>query len=264
MQLDLQDKTVLVTGGAKGIGEAITRSFAAEGAVPVILGRNPKEAAALVAELKERGQEAIAEHVEMTDLPALEAVVGKVLDERGSIDVVVNNAAMNDGVDLHAGPEAFRESLERNLVHVYALMHYCLPALKESKGNIVNIGSKVSETGQGGTSGYAAAKGGLNGLTREWAVDLARFGIRVNSVIPAEVMTPMYERWIQTLPDPEGTLAQITSTVPLGRRFTTAREIADAVVFAASARSSHTTGQILYVDGGYTHLDRAATLREFE
>lgn len=264
MQLGLQGKTVLVTGGAKGIGEAITRSFAAEGAVPIIMGRNREEASALVSEIEASGQQAFAEHVEMTDLSALEATVRKVLDYRGSIDVIVNNAAMNDSVDLIAGPDAFRASLERNLVHVYALVHYCLSALKESKGNIVNIGSKVAETGQGGTSGYAASKGGLNGLTREWAVDLARFGIRVNAVIPAEVMTPMYERWIQTLPQPEQTLEQITSTVPLGRRFTTAREIADTVVFAASERSSHTTGQILYVDGGYTHFDRSATLRKFD
>jgi L-fucose dehydrogenase len=262
MDLGLQDKVVLVTGGAKGIGAAIARSFAVEGAIPVIIGRNRAEAADLVAELMSSGYRAVTEHAEMTDLPALEAVVAKVLESQGRIDIIVNNAAMNDGVELTAGPDAFRASLERNLVHVYALVHYCLSALKESRGSIVNIGSKVAETGQGGTSGYAASKGGLNGLTREWAVDLGRFGIRVNAVIPAEVMTPMYQRWIQTLPNPEATLAQITSMIPFERRFTTAQEIANAVVFAASPRSSHTTGQILYVDGGYTHLDRAATVRD--
>ena len=262
MQLGLEGKTVLVTGGAKGIGEAITRSFAAEGAVPVILGRNPDEANALVDQLHHDGQKALALSAEMTDLAALETAVGHVLESQGGIDVIVNNAAVNDGVDLTSGPDAFRESLEKNLVHVYALVHFCLPALKKSRGNIVNIGSKVAETGQGGTSGYAAAKGGLNGLTREWAVDLARHGIRVNAVIPAEVMTPMYARWIQTQPNPEQSLEQINSTIPLERRFTTAEEIADTVVFVASAKSSHTTGQILYVDGGYTHFDRAATIRK--
>jgi L-fucose dehydrogenase len=262
MELGLAGKIVLVTGGAKGIGEAISRSFAAEGAVPVIIGRNPDEAASIVSDLQSKGQKAVSRHAEMTDLAALKSVADEILDSRGSIDVIVNNAAANDGVGLDAGPDAFRESLERNLVHVYALQHYCLDALKASRGNIVNIGSKVAETGQGGTSGYAAAKGGINALTREWAVDLARFGIRVNAVIPAEVMTPMYERWIQTLPNPEESLAQITSTIPLERRFTTAEEIADATVFVASSRSGHTTGQILYVDGGYTHFDRAATVRK--
>ena len=262
MELGLEGKTVLVTGGAKGIGEAITRGFAAEGAVPVILGRNPAEAEAILSDLKCHGQEARSFHVEMTDLDALEDAVKNVIADRGGIDVIVNNAAGNDAVGLDAGPEAFRQSLERNLVHVYALQHFCLDALKASGGNIVNIGSKVAETGQGGTSGYAASKGGLNALTREWAVDLARYGVRVNAVIPAEVMTPMYERWVQTQPDPKDTLARITGTIPLGRRFTTAQEIADTVVFVASAKSSHTTGQILYVDGGYTHFDRAATVRK--
>ena len=168
----------------------------------------------------------------------------------------------NDSVGLDAGPDAFRTSLENNLVHVYALVHYCLPALKESQGNIVNIGSKVAEVGQGGTSGYAASKGALNGLTREWAVDLARFGIRVNAVNPAEVLTPMYQRWLENQSDPEMSLSQILGTIPLENRFTTAREIADMVVFIASSRSSHTTGEILYPDGGYTHLDRSATVRK--
>ncbi|NNC89418.1 MAG: SDR family oxidoreductase [Akkermansiaceae bacterium] len=261
MDLGMEGKTVLVTGGAKGIGEAITRAFAAEGAVPVMLDRNPEEAAAIVADLEASGQTALSREIELTDLEALAAVTAEIVETRGGIDVIVHNAAGNDGVGLDAGPAAFRSSLERNLVHVYALQHFCLSALKASRGAVVNVGSKVADTGQGGTSGYAAAKGALNALTREWAVDLAPDGIRVNAVIPAEVMTPMYERWIQTQPRPEETLAEITGTIPLGRRFTTPAEIADTVVFAASPRSSHTTGQILYVDGGYTHFDRAATVR---
>jgi NAD(P)-dependent dehydrogenase (short-subunit alcohol dehydrogenase family) len=101
----------------------------------------------------------------------------------------------------------------------------------------------------------------MNALTREWALDLARHGIRVNCVIPAEVMTPQYERWLKQRPDPAAALESIKRTVPLGRRMTTLREIADTVVFIASPRSSHTTGQLLYVDGGYVHLDRACTLQ---
>ena len=261
MELGLRDRVVLITGGAKGIGKALTCAFAEEGAVSVILGRNPEAADAAVEELRGRGQRAHSLPAEMTDLDSLRDAVAEAVRQFGRIDVVVNNAAVNDGVSLESGPAAFRQSLERNLVPVYALAHYSLESLKRTRGTIVNIGSKVSVTGQGGTSGYAAAKGGVNALTREWAVDLARFGIRVNAVIPAEVMTPAYEKWIQTQPDPETTLAQIANTVPLGRRFTTAREIADTAVFLASAVSSHTTGQILFVDGGYTHQDRAATIR---
>jgi len=162
-------------------------------------------------------------------------------------------------VGLEAGPDQFVEALKRNLIHYYAIVHFALDQLKQHRGAVVNIGSKVSVTGQGGTSGYAAAKGGINSLTREWALDLAPHGIRVNAVIPAETWTPLYDNWLKTMPDRSGTKQQIEQLIPLGRRFTTTREIANMVVFLASARSSHTTGQIVFVDGGYTHLDRKCT-----
>ena len=141
-------------------------------------------------------------------------------------------------------------------------MHYALEALRESKGSIVNVGSKVSITGQGHTSGYAAAKGGINGLTREWAVDLAADGIRVNTVLPAETWTPLYDKLLNELEDPAEAKRQIERLVPFQQRFTTTQEIADMVVFLASPRSSHTTGQIIFVDGGYTHLDRKYTAHD--
>ena len=148
-------------------------------------------------------------------------------------------------------------SLHKNLVHYYLMAHYALPALKKSQGAIVNIGSKTAETGQGGTSAYAASNGGRNALTREWAVELLKYGIRVNAVIVAECYTPLYEKWVQTLPNPEETLQRITEKIPLGKRMTTSEEIANAVAFLLSDKSSHTTGQLIYVDGGYVHLDRA-------
>ena len=132
-----------------------------------------------------------------------------------------------------------------------------LPYLKKSKGSIVNIGSKTAETGQGNTSGYAASNGGRNALTREWAVELREYNIRVNSVIVAECYTPMYEKWIQTLENPTEKLKSITNKIPLGQRMTTKEEIGDMVTFLMSPKSSHTTGQIIHVDGGYVHLDRA-------
>jgi L-fucose dehydrogenase len=149
------------------------------------------------------------------------------------------------------------DSLHKNLVHYYLLAQHALPYLKISKGSIVNIGSKTAETGQGGTSAYAAANGGRNALTREWAVELLKYGIRVNSVIVAECYTPLYQKWISTLEDPTEKLAQISSHIPLENRFTTVEEIADMVAFLLSERSSHTTGQLIHVDGGYVHLDRS-------
>ena len=148
-------------------------------------------------------------------------------------------------------------SLQKNIFHVFALTHYALDALIASKGFIINISSKVADTGQGDTSGYAASKGAMNALTREWALSLAKDGIRVNTVVPAEVMTPLYQNWLNTLEDPEATVKQIEARIPFGNRMTTSAEIANMVVFIASDKSSHTTGQILYPDGGYVHFDRS-------
>jgi NAD(P)-dependent dehydrogenase (short-subunit alcohol dehydrogenase family) len=147
-------------------------------------------------------------------------------------------------------------SLHKNLVHYYLMAHHALPALIKSKGAIVNIGSKTAETGQGNTSAYAAANGGRNALTREWAVELLKYGIRVNAIIVAECWTPLYEKWIETLPNPTQQRAEIESRIPLGNRMTTATEIADMTAFLLSAKSGHTTGQLIHVDGGYVHLDR--------
>jgi len=262
MQLHLENKVVIVSGGARGIGEAIARTFAAEGAVVCVLGRRVNDNNALVRDLVARGLRATSTVCEMTDEAQVRTAVAGVLEQFGRIDVVVNNAGVNDGAGLRMPVAAFRASLEKNVVHCFVLVQACLDALVTSQGNIVNIGTKCATTGQGGTSGYVAAKGAIHALTREWALDLAEHGVRVNCVVPAEVMTPLYKRWIATQPDPPAALAKITRSIPLEHRFTTAQEIADTVVFTASSQASHTTGQILYVDGGYTHLDRAYTAPE--
>ena len=255
MDFHLAGKVVIVTGGAAGIGGAISLGLAAEGAIPVVVDRNPPSA-----EFEERlrgcSPDAMAVRADLEDDGACAEAVAAALRAFGRIDGLVNNAGSNDGVGLGAGPAAFRASLERNLVHCYAMAHHGLPALKASRGAIVNIASKTALTGQGDTSGYTAAKGGLLSLTREWAVSLRQDGIRVNAVVPAEVMTPLYRRWLDTFDDPDGKLAEITRRIPLGARMTTAEEIANTVLFLLSGASSHTTGQWLFVDGGYVHLDR--------
>jgi L-fucose dehydrogenase len=257
MDLELSGKVVLVTGGAKGIGAAVVRALVSEGAVPVVIDRDAAAAGELVREQSASGRvETIV--ADLTDVSRCRAAVDDALARTGRLDAIVNNAGVNDRVGLEAGsPAAFVESLERNLVHVYAITHHALPALKQTRGAIVNIASKVALTGQGGTSGYAAAKGGILALTREWAVELLPAGIRVNAVVPAEVMTPLYREWLSGFADPDQALADITARIPLGHRMTTPEEIAAAVVFLLSPRSAHTTGQQLVVDGGYTHLDRA-------
>src|SRR5688572_27565229 len=254
MNLDLKSKIIIVTGGAKGIGAGITKALAAEGAIPVVVGRDANDNDAIINEIGA----GFGITAELTHPEACENAVKATVEKFGRIDGLVNNAGVNDGVGLEKGNyEDFIASLHRNLVHYYLLVHHALPELKRSKGPIVNISSKTAETGQGNTSAYAASNGGRNALTREWAVELLKFGIRVNAVVVAECYTPLYDKWIKSLPNPQEKLEEITSKIPLGRRMTTAEEIANMVVFLMSERSSHTTGQIIHVDGGYVHLDRA-------
>ena len=258
MNLHLQNKVVIVTGGGSGIGAAISLTLAEEGAIPVIVS-NSEPPAELMEKLKQHQPDALFMLAELQDEASCITAVQGVIQQFGRIDGLVNNAGVNDSIGLEAGREAFVRSLEKNLIHYYLMAHLCLDALRASKGAIVNISSKTALTGQGNTSGYASAKGGVLALTREWAAALLADGIRVNAVIPAEVMTPLYERWIKTFDRPEEKLQQITSHIPLGKRMTTPQEIADTTVFLLSSRASHTTGQWLSVDGGYSHLDRALT-----
>ncbi|MCQ6959506.1 SDR family oxidoreductase [Mucilaginibacter aquariorum] len=258
MDLNLKNKVIIVTGGAKGIGEGIVNALAAEGAIPVIIGRSREDNLKVVDAITDNGGQAGQVVAELTRPEQCEQAVKAIVEQYGRIDGLVNNAGVNDGVGLENGNyDDFIASLHKNMVHYYLIAHHALPQLKESKGAILNITSKTAETGQGNTSGYAASNGGRNALTREWAVELLKYGIRVNAVVVAECWTPLYENWINTLADPIAKRKEIEAKIPLGQRMTTAAEIGNTVVFLLSDRSSHTTGQIIYVDGGYVHLDRA-------
>jgi L-fucose dehydrogenase len=265
MELNLTNKVIIVTGGAKGIGAAIVKALAAEGAIPVVVGRNAEDNRKVVDEVLNSGGQAFPVVAELQNPEQCEAAVAQVLAKYGRLDGLVNNAGVNDGVGLESGNyQAFIDSLHKNVIHYYLMAHHALPALKAAKGVILNIGSKVADTGQGGTSAYAASNGARNALTREWAVELLPYGIRVNAVIVAECFTPLYANWIQTFDDPEQQLKSIAQKIPLGNRMTTAEEIANTVVFLLSEKSSHTTGQLVYVDGGYVHLDRAISTPQEE
>jgi L-fucose dehydrogenase len=258
MNLQLQGKVVLITGGAKGIGAAIARALNQEGAIPVIVDRDAEAGEKLRTELCREGMRCFLVTTELTAAENCSQAVEQAVKEFGQLDALINNAGVNDRIGLeHGSPEQYVESLQRNLLHYYNIAHYALPHLKHSKGSIVNIGSKTAITGQGGTSGYASSKGAILALTREWAVELLPYGIRVNAVVPAEVMTPLYRQWLNTFPDPEQKLATIVSKIPLEKRMTDAEEIAAMTVFLISAQAGHITGQHLFVDGGYVHLDRA-------
>ncbi len=256
MQLGLEKRVVVVTGGAKGIGAAIVRALVAEGATPAVIDRDPRAIEALASEYSG----CISTVADLRDPDTCRDAIADVVHRAGGIDAVVNNAGVNDSVGLeHGNPARYRESLRTNLHHYYDIAHFALPHLKASHGVIVNIASKTAVTGQGNTSGYASAKGAILALTREWAAELLPHGIRVNAIVPAEVMTPLYRQWLDTFPDPAAKQAAILERIPLEHRMTLPEEIAAMACFLLSPRAGHITGQHLYVDGGYVHLDRALT-----
>lgn len=237
MDLALKDKLIIVTGDAAGIGGAITRACLAEGARVVILSRLSDNANSFMAEMESAKAPCTLIEAHLEDTAQCKSAIEQIQHEHGDIYGLVNNTDVNEGANLeHGSVEKFIESINKNLIHFYALAHHALPALKRTQGAIVNISSKVALTGQGNTSGHAASKGAQLALTREWAAELLPYNIRVNAILPTEVMTP------------------------LGRRTTLDSEIAAATVFLLSpTQAAHTTGQHLIVDGGYLRLDRALT-----
>lgn len=260
MDLQLHGKVALVTGGASGIGESVVRALYDEGCRVHVADKNRSRGEALATELGAARGNVAFHPVDLREQSEVSEMVRSISETSGRLDILVNNAAQNDSVGLDDGTDAFRKSIELNLIAVYGVTHACLGLLRKSRGTIVNVGSKVSETGQGGTSGYAASKGGVSALTREWALDLLSDGIRVNQVNPAEVRTPLYDSWLARQEEgSDRALARVSRLIPLGGRLTEPGEIANMIVFLASPRASHVTGQLVFVDGGYTHLDRALT-----
>jgi len=257
MDLGLQDKVAIVSGGAKGIGAAVVRRFAAEGARVFFIDRDRAAAETLVKDLAGAPVAPVFLEGDLSDAATCQEAIEEVMRRAGRIDALVNNAGYNDAVGLEASLKDFHDSLRLNLDHVFLLTRECQEPLKASRGAVLNVGSKVSLTGQGRTTGYAAAKGAINALTREWALALAPHGVRVNAVLPAECLTDQYERWFASLPEPARTRAAIEAMIPLEGRMTRPEEVADMIVFLSSSRASHTTGEIILVDGGYTRLDRA-------
>lgn len=263
MNLHLDGKVIIVTGAFKGIGKGIAMQLAHEGAIPVCVNRKDGVEDEFEKEMKEITDTYEIFFLDLNNTDEIKGIVDSVVEKYGHLDGIVNNAGRNDNLDIESTAWSdFEASLHNNLTHYFEFVHQGAPHLKKSKGAIVNVASKVALTGQGKTSAYAAAKGAILGLTREWAAAFVEDEVRVNALVVAEAWTPLYANWIKTFGDEAAQkerLALITDKIPLGKRMTTVEELADTTCFLLSSRSGHTTGQWVTVDGGYVNLDRALT-----
>jgi len=258
MDLGLKNKVIIVTGSPSVIVVGIVRVLSEEGAVVAIVGRSREDNLKLENELVKSSGDLFSVEADLGEPAACEKAVEAIVQKYGRIEGLVNNAGVHDPVVPESGNyERFMESLYNNLVDYYLMAHCALPYLKISKGAIVNINPKTTETGQGNTSAHAAAHGGRNALTREWAVELLKYGIRVNAVIVSTYYTPEYESWIRTLKNPNEKTKEIIAKISSETGMTKPSEIAHAVAFLLSDKSSHTTGQLIHVDGRYVHLEEA-------
>jgi len=244
----LERKVALITGGAKGIGRSIVETFTSEGSFVSFIDKDDESGSKLEQQLKLKSPNLFFQHGDVTDLQTVEDFIETTVKKFGRLDILINNAGVNDFVGLEASPQEFLDSLNRNLYHYFYTAHFALPYLKKTQGTIINISSKVAFMGEGHTSGYAAAKGGVNGLTAEWAFDLTKYGIRVNAIVPAIVSTPQAQEYFKNHPEAE---KKAKKRVPFGKRLTTPKEIADTALFLASDLSSHYTGEFLRPNGGY-------------
>jgi len=262
MDLGLEGKVVIVTGGANGIGEATTKIFAEEGAIPFILDKDREKGVKLEEDLRERGYKVYFLETNLTEKIDCESKVEYIAKRLGRIDVLINNAGANNNVGFAKGIEPVLKEFHDNVDHYLTMTGACLPHLESSGGNIINISSAISFTGEGESFGYTTAKGAINSLTRQTALYGSSRNVRCNAIAPSTVKdTKMYQEWLQTLENPEEVIKKLESTIPLGQRSTTPEEIANMIAFLASNKvSGHTTGQIVHVDGGDTHLDRRFNL----
>jgi NAD(P)-dependent dehydrogenase (short-subunit alcohol dehydrogenase family) len=246
----LAGKTVIVTGGTMGIGEAIVRRCLDEGARVVVVARNRARGERLLAELGDDRVRFVAGDV--TEPDVADAAV-KAAEHFGGVDVLVNNAAVDFTSDLlDTDPEDVRRVFDTNVFGaLWMIVRVARELKRRGGGSIVNVSSRLASIGVPTMVVYSASKGALLALTRGAAIELAPHGIRVNAVAPGLTATPLYNAWLGGHDDPEAKAAEVARSIPQGR-VGTPEEVAAAVAYLAADESAHVTGASIPIDGGYT------------
>lgn len=248
---DFENKIAIVTGGAMGIGKACAEAFAKGGAQVVIGDINRDVGEKTASEIAADGGKVAFVQTDVSVTSDMERLAAEAVRMFGGIDILINNAALAHGgrVD-EIGEDDWNVVINTNLTSVWRGMKVAVPEMiRRGGGAIVNMSSVQSLTGFKGWPAYAAAKGGINALTQQTAIDLAPFKIRVNAVAPGTIMTPLNQKIFDTIDDPQALIDTWNKAHPIGR-FGEAHEVAEAVTFLASDRASFITGEILRVDGG--------------
>lgn len=244
----LSNKKAFITGAGQGNGRAIAFGLAQAGARVIVTDMNSHNARETAGLIQEKGGQAAWYELDVTDLPQCHATAAKVEAEAGAIDILVNNAGIivRDGIDSPNAPHNLQQVMKVNHEGTFNVTYAFLAALRKTSGNVVNVASIASFSGQPNTLGYSASKGAVKMLTQSLAVDLAKDGIRVNAIAPGVIETPMT---FSTRDNPEK-LERFLSRIPM-HRVGKPDELVGAVLFLASSMSTYVTGVTLPVDGGY-------------
>lgn len=244
----LKDRLMVVTGAGQGIGRAIALGAATAGARVVLTDLRQERADSAAREIRDQGKNAIAYSLDVTDAAACSDVAKRVDEEIGPADVVVNNAGIiiREPIDSPRAHENWRQVFDVNVNGTFNVVHAFIPALRKTRGSIINVASVAAFGGMGGTLGYSPSKGAVRLFTQALARDLAPDGIRVNAVAPGIVATEMSE----STRDNPARLSGLMARTPM-KRVGQPEEIAGPVIFLASAMASYVNGVILPVDGGF-------------
>ena len=244
----LHDRLVMVTGAGQGIGRAIALGLASAGARVVAADLRQERAEATAGDIRAGGREAIAYALDVTDAAACTEVARRVDQEFGAVDVIVNNAGIiiREPIDSPRAHENWRKVFDVNVNGTFNVVHAFIPALRKSRGCIINVASVAAFGGMNGALGYSPSKGAVRLFTQALARDLAPDGIRVNAVAPGIIATEMSE----STRDNPARLSGLMARTPM-KRVGQPDEIAGPVIFLASAMASYVNGVILPVDGGY-------------